>query len=90
LTPTYKDAGVFCQIDQVKRDIPRIYGQQYRQRNISAERTYAVETLREKLIEMVKTLPEDRLQVVLDFINHINQSSFGGEDYDELQMNNER
>jgi hypothetical protein len=49
-----------------------------------------VETLREKLIEMVKTLPEDRLQVVLDFINHINQSSFGGEDYDELQMNNER
>ncbi|HHV34504.1 MAG TPA: DUF2281 domain-containing protein [Syntrophomonadaceae bacterium] len=43
-------------------------------------------SLREKLIEIIKTLPEDRLQAVLDFVNHINQSSFVGEDFDELQM----
>ncbi len=48
-----------------------------------------MDSLREKLIELIKILPEDRLQIVLDFVNHINQNSFVGEDFDELQMNNE-
>lgn len=48
-----------------------------------------MDSLREKLIELIKVLPEDRLQIVLDFVNHINQNSFVGEDFDELQMDTE-
>lgn len=48
-----------------------------------------MESLREKLIEIIKILPEDRLQVVLDFVNRINQNSFVAEDFDELRMDNE-
>lgn len=49
-----------------------------------------MESLREKLIEIIKILPEDRLQIVLDYVNHINQNSFVGEDFDELQMDNKK
>ena len=45
-----------------------------------------METLRDKLIDIIKTLPEDRLQIILDFINQMNQSSYKLDDFDELQM----
>ncbi|MDR9755945.1 MAG: hypothetical protein ACN4A7_06625 [Thermacetogeniaceae bacterium] len=45
-----------------------------------------METLRDKLIDIIKTLPEDRLQIILDFINQMNQSSYQLDDFDELQM----
>ncbi|HHY41103.1 MAG TPA: hypothetical protein GX502_07610 [Syntrophaceticus sp.] len=46
-----------------------------------------METLRDKLIGIIKTLPEDRLQMILDFINQMNQSSYQApDDFDELQM----
>jgi len=45
-----------------------------------------VESLREKLIEIIKTLPEDKLQFVLDFLNRMNQYPSEEGDYDELLM----
>jgi len=45
-----------------------------------------METLRDKLISIIKTLPEDRLQLIMDFINQMNQSNYQPEDFDELQM----
>lgn len=45
-----------------------------------------METLREKLINIIKTLPEDQLQLILNFINQMNQPSYQADDFDELQM----
>ncbi|HHW29715.1 MAG TPA: hypothetical protein GXX21_09220 [Syntrophomonadaceae bacterium] len=54
--------------------------------NPKLERTFAMETLRDKLISIIKTLPEDRLQLILNFINQMNQPNYQPEDFDELQM----
>lgn len=56
---------------------------------LSLERICAMESLRNRLIDIIKTLPEDRLQIVLDFVNRINQNSFVANDFAQLQMNNE-
>lgn len=45
-----------------------------------------MESLREKLIEIIKTLPEDKLQAVIDFVNRMNQYTSEDGDYDELLM----
>jgi hypothetical protein len=45
-----------------------------------------LESLRDKLIAIIKNLPEDKLQAVLDFVNRINYEGYGNEDYDELLM----
>jgi len=67
------------------KDRFQLYGQQYLL-NPKLERTFAMETLRDKLISIIKTLPEDRLQLIMDFINQMNQSNYQPEDFDELQM----
>jgi hypothetical protein len=50
----------------------------------------AMEALRNKLIEIIKTLPEDRLKIILDFINQMNQSGYQIDDYDEFLMESDQ
>jgi deoxyribodipyrimidine photolyase len=40
----------------------------------------ALEEIREKLLDLIKTIPDDKLQVLLDFANHL---------YSEYQENEE-
>lgn len=49
-----------------------------------------MEALRNKLIEIIKTLPEDRLKIILDFINQMNQSGYQIDDYDEFLMESDQ
>lgn len=46
----------------------------------------AVESLREKLLALIRTIPEDKLQVIFDFVNRMAQDTIEGEDYDQLLM----
>lgn len=45
-----------------------------------------MESLREKLLALIRTIPEDRLQVIFDFVNRMAQDTIEGEDYDQLLM----
>lgn len=55
--------------------------------NLTGERINAVESMRDKLLEIIKTLPEDRLQVIFEFVNRMNQGASQADDYDQLLMN---
>ncbi len=46
-----------------------------------------MESMRDKLLEIIKTLPEDRLQVIFEFVNRMNQGASQADDYDQLLMN---
>jgi hypothetical protein len=47
-----------------------------------------MESLREKLLSLIRNIPEDKLQIIFDFVNRIAQDTIEGEDYDELLMDN--
>ncbi len=46
-----------------------------------------MEDVRERLVELVKALPEDKLQILFDFLNRIyNENQNGDDPDDELLM----
>jgi hypothetical protein len=46
-------------------------------------RALVLEEIREQLIDLIKTMPADKLQILIEFINHLNNDYQDGEDSDD-------